>query len=59
MILENYEKAQAKDTDNNCLLNGSINNYLKSLQFQNIINIEHRFTVFLKTAGKLACKTSW
>lgn len=53
MILENYEKAQAKDTDNNCLLHGSINNYLKSLQFQNIINIEHHFTVFFENSWKV------
>lgn len=42
MILEIYEIAQSKATDSSSLFNGSINNYLKNLQFWNIINIEQR-----------------
>lgn len=47
MILEKYEIAQSKATDSSSLFNGSINNYLKNLQFWNIINIEQRL-VFWK-----------
>lgn len=46
MTLENYEIAHSKATDSNSLFSGSINNYLRSLQFWDTINIEQHCWFF-------------
>lgn len=52
LFLENCEMAQSKVSDSKSLLNGSINNYLKSLQFQHIINIKQQFVGFFENSWK-------